>query len=250
MYLDLEAELHDIFWDAEPEANEHPLLEAFLAQHPGKSLEVGCGSGRLLLPLLSQFDIEGAEISKDMVHLLEKNAASLNLSPTIHCGDILTLKLEQRYDAITIPAFTLQLLSRPQAHRLLEQLRTISKPHAGLYISTFIPWSEIVDDLEPDTWNLDKEAQLDDGCTANCTTRHQINRLHQTLDREHHYSVKKNGKTLRSHKVQQHLQYYFLPELQSLLEANGWSWKDYDADFISGHHDCDASIVTCYAQAN
>ena len=51
-YLSLEAELHDVFWQAADDGSELRLMSAFLRRHPGPALEIGCGSGRLLLPML------------------------------------------------------------------------------------------------------------------------------------------------------------------------------------------------------
>ena len=51
-YTSLEALLHDAFWADEGEPVELAMLDELLRGQPGLSLEIGCGSGRLLLPLL------------------------------------------------------------------------------------------------------------------------------------------------------------------------------------------------------
>ena len=116
MYQSLEAELHDVFWDAEGPAAELPLLKKFLRRHPGKALEVGCGSGRLLLPLLKEgFQIEGLDNAPEMIALCETAAKDQGLSPSLHTCDLFALPPGTLYQAITIPAFTLQLLPNPIA---------------------------------------------------------------------------------------------------------------------------------------
>src|SRR5688572_23453449 len=59
-YTSLEALLHDAFWAEEGEPAELQLLDETLREYPGPSLEIGCGSGRLLLPLLQKgHQVEG-----------------------------------------------------------------------------------------------------------------------------------------------------------------------------------------------
>ncbi|RYD65398.1 MAG: class I SAM-dependent methyltransferase, partial [Verrucomicrobiaceae bacterium] len=46
------------------------MLDELLRGHPGISLEIGCGSGRLLLPLLQKgHNVEGLELSREMLDL-------------------------------------------------------------------------------------------------------------------------------------------------------------------------------------
>lgn len=252
MYQSLEAQLHDLFWNAEPDADESPLLRHFLDQHPGKALEVGCGSGRLLLPLIKcGYAIEGIEISEDMVELLLADAKAQGVKATVHHADINHFSATSDYSAITIPAFTLQLLSRECALTTLSNLRKMSTDDGALYFTVFIPWAEILGDLEAEAWNLDKKAPYEDKKTARCYTKHSINRLEQTLHRKHRYEISKSsGKRLEEHLSEQLLQWYFLAELKLLLEKSGWLYKNHDADLCKGHQDSDAHILTIYASAS
>ncbi|MEO1856635.1 MAG: class I SAM-dependent methyltransferase [Rubritalea sp.] len=251
MYKDLEARLHDIFWNNEPDADESHLLEKFLLKYPGKALELGCGSGRLLLPLLQKgYNVEGVEISKDMLALLQREAQKMRLCPQVYLADISQHKTSTQYDAITIPAFTLQLFSRDAALSTLIKLRGMACEGAGLYITVFIPWPEILDALEPDAWHPDKETTLSDGTIARCKTRHQIDRTSQSLSRDQHYTISDNSNTiLEEQYVHQDLEWYLLPELILMLNQSRWKFDGYDADFSLGNKDSDASLLTLYASA-
>jgi hypothetical protein len=127
---------------------------------------------------------------------------------------------------------------------VLTTLRELVIPGGGLYLTLFIPWAEILDELEIDTWHLDKEATTAENQQARCYTRHSLNRIEQELYREHRYEL--GGQT---HFSEQTLQWYFLPEIVSLLENSGWKYNDYSADFELGSHDSDASVITIYATA-
>src|SRR5688572_6223567 len=100
-------------------------MELVLRDHPGLSLEIGCGSGRLLLPLLEKgYRVEGLELSPDMLDLCRKAAEDLALAPALHEGDMMSFDCGTRYASLLLPAFTLQLAADPAAalahfHKLL-----------------------------------------------------------------------------------------------------------------------------------
>src|SRR6266545_3557862 len=77
-------------------------------------LDVGCGTGRLLLDYLTQgIDIEGVDNSRDMLAFCRQRASTLGLEPTLYEHYLETLALPRRYRTILIPSCTLQLLIDP-----------------------------------------------------------------------------------------------------------------------------------------
>lgn len=57
-------------------------------------LDVGCGTGRLLLDYLAQgIDIDGIDNSPDMLGLLQKKAQALNLQPRVYQQEMQALDL-------------------------------------------------------------------------------------------------------------------------------------------------------------
>lgn len=76
-------------------------------------LDVGCGTGRLLLDFLaSGIDIDGLEISPDMLAILREKAAAagLDVSGRIHEGAMQTFELDRRYRTVIVPSSSFQLL--------------------------------------------------------------------------------------------------------------------------------------------
>jgi len=253
MYSSLEASLHDHFWLSEHGPSELDLIEPFLKNTTGPSLEIGCGSGRLLIPLLKKgHQIEGLEMSTDMLDLLRQKAKTENLSPTFHCADASQpLPTNTQYGAYLIPAFTIQLLTKPQALTLLTHLRTRCSNNPKLYLTTFIPWPEITGELEEKTWNLDKEMSLPDHATARCETNHTIDRLNQIIHRKHRYTLTPaNGQNTKTHHCSQTLRYYNLPELTDMLQQTGWKIEKTITDLDPTHLDTDAHILTIQASSH
>lgn len=187
-YQDLEAELHDSFWASEGPAAELPVLIDWLRREPGTALEMGSGSGRLLLPLLQQgFHIEGLEPSERMLELCRREAASRKLSPLLHLGSMEHNSLTVAFDHVLIPAFTFQLAEDDT--RALAQVRARLHPQGWLYVTTFIPMAELDGDLPENTWYEDHSLVLNVHERATLHTRHRLDRAARLLWRDHHYRV-------------------------------------------------------------
>lgn len=249
MYRSLEATLHDPFWDAEGDAAELPLIRDFLGHHPGPVIDLGCGSGRFLLPLLeSGLDVEGVDCSPDMLALCRHYAEVNSLSPVLYQGDMQSISTGRSYHAALIPAFTLQILPNPSL--ALTNIHRHLRPGGGLYLSTFIPHAELSGDPPEDTWYLDHESTLPGNRTATIHTRHRVQPIVRFLLRQHHYEIRHpDGSLEGAHESTQHLRWYHPDELCSLLATHGFQVDQRIADLNPGdHHPTpDSDIITLTA---
>lgn len=74
-------------------------------------LDVGCGTGRILLDFMGQgFDIDGVDNSPDMLALCKQKAEKLNLTPTVYQQEMTELSLPRKYQTILVPSSSFQLL--------------------------------------------------------------------------------------------------------------------------------------------
>ncbi len=242
-YLSIEAELHDAFWEAEDDASEVRLMADFLKRHPGPSLEIGSGSGRLMFPLLKAgFGIEGLELSADMRALGVERARRLDVCPVVHAGDMTTWQPRRRYAAVLAPAFTLQLAADPGAvlrhwHGWLENL-------GGLYVTVFMPYAELLGDLPEGVWYPDHQADLCDGRHGFLETRHRIDRDRQLLHREHRYTLSGVGDAAAvRHESRQTIRWIEHGEMLDLLKNSGFSLQRYCLDFDPEHTPADPESV-------
>ncbi len=249
MYTQLEATLHDTFWEAEGAGAELPLLESFLSNYSGTALELGCGSGRLLLPLLEKgYLIEGLDNSPDMLDLCHTQKGELE--PILHQADITEFQTGATYSAITIPAFTLQLLPYAELPSILANTRRHLHPNGGLYLTLFIPWAEITGDLEEGEEFLDHETFFPDGRHARCHTRFQIKRISQQLLREHRYELcSKDGDVLETSSSTHHLTWLWPREISQFLTDSGFSIQKMIGDFkLDQPCDENSQMITIFAQ--
>lgn len=217
-YESLAAELHDAFQDSLGPSPEPPLMAQFLDEHPGRALEIGCGSGRLLLPLCQAgFELEGLELSPEMRAMAQRRATQLGLEPTIHPGDMDDWRPPQAYHSLLAPAFTLQLAPDPRA--TLRRWRDWLTPGGGLYFSVFIPYAELTGELPENQWYEDHEALLEDGRKARLETRHHFEGDELLLVREHRYHIE--GLTKEPYECRQTIRWAEAGQWQEWLQEAG-----------------------------
>ena len=230
-YTSLEALLHDAFWAEEGEAAELPFMEQVLRDHPGLSLEVGCGSGRLLLPLLEKgFQVEGLELSRDMLDLCQKTAQDQGLSPALHEADMTVFDAGTRYASLLVPAFTLQLADDPSA--ALAHFHKLLAPGGVVYLSVFIPFAELHKELPEGEWYDDHSISWTEGRRATLETRHRLQRKERILTREHRYRILgKDGSIETEHISTQTLRWFTARQLHGMLTKAGFEPLHAIADF-------------------
>jgi SAM-dependent methyltransferase len=227
-YLSLEAELHDAFWEAEDDGSEVALMAAFLKKFPGPALEFGSGSGRLMFPLVKMgLDVEGLELSQDMLDLGEVRARRLGIQPVVHAGDMSEWNPGRKFASLLAPAFTLQLAADPAAtlrhwHGLLEN-------GGGLYLTLFMPYAELLGDLPENQWYEDHKVTLPDGRLGLLETRHRLDQKRQIVEREHRYSI--SGNPPLTHHSRQAIRWIEHTQIIALLGDCGFRVDRFFVDF-------------------
>jgi len=230
-YLSLEAQLHDAFWEAEDDGSEVALMAAFLKRHPGPALEMGAGSGRLIFPLLEMgFELEGVELSQDMLDLGAARAKRFGTRALLHHGDMSRWNDGRKFSSILAPAFTLQLSSDPAA--TLRHWHDLLENGGGLYLTIFMPYAELLGDLPENEWYEDHLVTLPDGRLGLLKTRHRLDHERQIVEREHHYSL--SGTPPLSHFSKQQIRWIEHSEIIRLLAGCGFRvdrlFVDFDPD--------------------
>ena len=200
----------------------------FLRTHTGPALEIGCGSGRLMCPLLAAgFEIEGLELSPDMTALGRLRAERLGIEPVVHHGDMAVWNPPRIYQALLAPAFTLQLARDPQA--VLRHWCGWLRNGGGLYLTVFIPYAELSGDLPENQWYHDHQVKLPDGGEGLLETRHRMDHEKRVIHREHRYSV--TGPNPARHESRQSIRWIWHAEMLALLDRAGFTLKRFFLDF-------------------
>lgn len=87
-----------------------------------KILEAGVGTGRLLIPYLKKgYNIDGIDLSLEMIKKCQDNCVHHNVSPRLFHGSVVTYDFDRSYDAIIVPTGTFCLF--PDIKNVLQNLR-------------------------------------------------------------------------------------------------------------------------------
>jgi SAM-dependent methyltransferase len=227
-YLSLEAELHDAFWEAEDDASEVRLMADFLKKFPGRALEIGAGSGRLMFPLVQMgLEVEGLELSRDMLELGKARAGEMGIQPVMHEGDMADWSDGRKFSSLLAPAFTLLLASDPA--EVLRHWHGLLENHGGLYLTVFMPYAELLGDLPENEWYEDHQVTLADGREGILETRHWLDHEKQQVEREHRYTL--SGNPPLTHESRQIIRWFEHGQMTSLLKDCGFRVDRFFVDF-------------------
>lgn len=218
-YKGLPAILYDSFF---LEVDEQELN--FYAQHIAAcaqpALEVGCGTGRLLLPLLERgFIVEGFDASPEMLALCKAKAAQLDLSPVLYEQQMQHLAVSKQYGCIFSALGTFQQLAdRDDAQQALKKFYDHLLPGGRLIIYLHLPWQDAPsfgDWHEHDVVKLaDTEIEVHEKSIHNP--------IEQLIFSTYRYAVKRNGISVAQDEKELTIRWYSRYEFEMMLEQAGF----------------------------
>lgn len=113
----------------------------FCAQQSGAVLELGCGTGRILLELLAAgLDASGADRSLPMLKRLRADAAARGLDARVLQTDLRALALRSRFATILLPYSLITYLTDARvAADVLAGLRPLLADDGCVVLDAFVP---------------------------------------------------------------------------------------------------------------
>lgn len=107
----------------------------------GAALELGCGNGRILLPLLeSGFAITGVDASAGMLEVLRRKAAARGLVPRVVRMDTRALAFDAAFGVVLCPySLVTYHATDDDVARLLSGARRALLPGGSLIVDAFVP---------------------------------------------------------------------------------------------------------------
>lgn len=198
----LEALLYDAFMAAE-EPGDEEFFGAEVAAHGGPALELGCGSGRVLLALArGGLEVEGLDCSPEMLAVGRARAAAAGLELAWHQARMESFRPARRYGTIYAPGFGFQLLSdEAEARGALAQWRGWLLAQGRLLLTAYWPW-EVDEGLASTDWEeynelagealepwLEPSEWAGRGLRAQCATRAVLDHAARRLTRLHRYRL-------------------------------------------------------------
>ncbi len=110
-YRGLLAETWDLFRGDTSTWEDKFFYEKIIQEYGQPVLDVGCGTGRLLLDYLSQgIEIDGLDNSPEMFMICQKKAFELGLKPNLIELGMENLDVKRKYRTIIVPSLSFQLV--------------------------------------------------------------------------------------------------------------------------------------------
>lgn len=167
-------------------------------------LDVGCGTGRLLLDYLSQgVDVDGMDNSPEMLSLCRQKAEAMRLTPTLFESNMEAMSLPRHYRTIIVPSSSFQLVLDPlHAQEAILRLFAHLLPGGTLVMPFMLLWKR-GDPLES-PWRITGEKiRSDDGATIRRWSKSRFDPATQLEHTEDRYEVIRDGVTIANeHHVQ------------------------------------------------
>ena len=223
-YHGLVAELYDLWFQDNP-TKDAETYRKFMKAIPGPALELGSGTGRLLLPFLQEgFDIEGVECSNDMINICNKKAQNLGITPTIHQQYFQELSIPKKYTTIFSPFASFMILTnRSETLTTLKKNYDHIQPNGQIIISMFIPHIS-KSESNNKKFRLRREAyRKSDGTDLLCHEINTYDLVEQIKKGFYRYEVIKDGRLLTSYYDKQKFRWYTKYEMIMMLEQVGFT---------------------------
>ncbi|WP_212936029.1 class I SAM-dependent methyltransferase, partial [Bacillus hominis] len=126
-----------------------------------KVLEPMCGNGRVLIPFMQNgVDIEGFDLSEDMLKMCKEKAEQLNLKPVVSQERIEKFHGNKKYDLIMIPIGSFSLLPNNLVDISLQNMKYNLKKNGKLLLTVVQAGSEtkqILDWIETNRKEINNE---------------------------------------------------------------------------------------------
>jgi SAM-dependent methyltransferase len=198
------------------------------------ALDVACGTGRLLVPFLrAGLDVDGCDLSADMLALCHEAAAREGLTPNLYRQAIHELDLPRRYRTIVVCGGFGLGGTREQDLQGLDRLHAHLEPGGLLALDNEVPyadkrlwarWVKGEHDELPRPWPAQGNRRVgSDGAEYELRSRLvSFDPLEQRVSLEMLAELRRDGEVVEAGTHMLHMTMYFKNELLLMLERTGF----------------------------
>jgi SAM-dependent methyltransferase len=192
----------------------------------GPVLDVACGTGRVLLPMLQAgVDADGLDLFQPMLDTARRKAAALGFSPALHRGDMADFRLPRRYDLAMIPfnAFC-HILTTEDQLRCLGCIRRCLLPGGLLALDGAFPGLGWIGAPQDQRAFEGEATDPRTGQTLRCYDTRSFDRVTQVQRSRNEVELVEAGGTTRIiHRSEFLVRWTYKAEMELLLRAAGFA---------------------------
>jgi SAM-dependent methyltransferase len=226
---------------------EIDYFRRFVEDDGQPALDVACGTGRLLIPYLRDgLDVDGCDISADMLALCRERAEREGLTPTLFAQAMHELDLPRRYRTILVCGGIGLGGSREQDLEALRRLYDYLEPGGTIVLDNQVPysyrghwkyWRKDERTALPKPWpEAGERRRGSDGAEYELRTRlADLDPLSQCVTLEIHASMWRDGRLVAEEQHVLKMTVYFTNEVVLMLERAGFT----DVSLRSGYTDAE-----------
>lgn len=232
-------------WWAEfnTEGPEIAYFQGLIERFGEPALDVACGTGRLLIPFLrAGLDVDGVDISADMLALCNEKAVREGLSPRLFHQAMHELDLPRAYRTIVVCGGFGLGGSRQQDREALTRFHHHLEPEGVLVLDNYLPYRDVdewrywlVEERSklPEPWpSSGNRKRTSDGDEIELRGRlAAFDPLEQLATREIHALLWRDGAVVREERTTLLERLYFRNELLELLTAAGFRDVEVEAEY-------------------
>jgi SAM-dependent methyltransferase len=222
---------------------EIPYFRRFIEGGGQPALDVACGTGRLLLPYVADgLDVDGCDVSADMIALCREQAERQGLAPALHVQPMHELDLPRRYRTIFVcGAFGLGS-TRERDAEALRRFHACLEVGGRLVLDHEVPYANA---KQWRYWLADERRSLPEPATPPSARRRtadgaelglqsrtvELDPLSQRVTLEMRAELWRNGRLEEEETHRLDYTLYFKQELALLLERAGFADVAVTADY-------------------
>jgi SAM-dependent methyltransferase len=190
----------------------------------GKVLELGCGTGRLLVPFRQAgADISGVDAAPDMLAICQRKLTALGLTAPLFHQDMAQLRTGQQYALILAAGPVFQMLDdREDALSCLHAVREHLEPGGRFLLDLEIPWTDIRTDRDG-IWRQIHRADNERGESLIVHECHRHDLREQLRTGTYRYELYRGDRLAETIAADYRMRWYGRQEFVLLLERAGFA---------------------------
>jgi ubiquinone/menaquinone biosynthesis C-methylase UbiE len=189
----------------------------------GKILELACGTGRILIPILeSGIDIEGMDISKDMLSICQQKMDAKGLTAPLYQMDMATFDTGTQYKMIFCAGGSFRLVV--DLDEVMHSLQTIYRhlEPGGMFICDVHNPAVSFRNYKDNTWKLGDSTSNDQGETMWYLNCREYDVIEQVETYRSEYRLFRDKMLVNTGMGEAKLRWYGKYELKYVLEKAGF----------------------------